>query len=168
MSQSKVIASIVKTDNFFKTDDGKDMYQYDFTFESDPTTYSAYSPSPAYLEKFQKGTSVTVTANPSKKMPNKIKIEAAGGATQSAPAAAGKSSGFKRSPDTNKSISLQTMFKISGEYFKDRQNASLEDVADGGIYLHQRYEAYLNGGQAPAPTAEKPSIPTDFLDRLPN
>ena len=167
MSQSKVIASIVKTDNFFKTDDGKDMYQYDFTFESDATTYSAYSPSPAYLEKFQKGTSVTVTANPSKKMPNKIKIEAAGGATQSAPAAAGKSSGFKRSPDTNRSIMAQTSLKAATDFFKDRPNSSLEDVANGMVYLLSKLEETLNGAQVQQ-TATKPSIPTDFLDRLPN
>jgi len=48
MSQTKVISSITKTENSFKTNDGKDMFQYDLVFESDSTTYSAYSPSPNY------------------------------------------------------------------------------------------------------------------------
>lgn len=71
-----------------------------------------------------------------------------------------------RSADTNKAISAQTMFKVSGDFFKDRPDASLEDVADGAVYLHQRYEAYLKGNAKPADSS-RPTIPTDFLNKLP-
>ena len=164
MSQTKVISSITKTENSFKTNDGKDMFQYDLVFESDSTTYSAYSPSPAYLEKFQKGTQVQITPNPSSKMPNKIKMEAVGGSAPAATAgkAAPRSGG--RSFDTNRSIMAQTCLKASTDFFKDRQNNSLEDVADGMEYLLSRLEGHLAGNVA---AKEKPAIPTDFLDKLP-
>ena len=165
MSNSKVISSIVKTDNFFKTNDGKDMYQYDLVFESDSKTYSAYSPSPTYLEKFQPGTTVQVTPNPSAKMPNKIKVEQSDGAPAAAPAS---KSGYspRKTVDTGRAIMLQTCLKASTDFFKDRQANSLEDVADGAEYLLSRLESHL---QADAPKAqEKPAIPTNFLDKLPN
>ena len=163
MSQTKVISSITKTENSFKTNDGKDMFQYDLVFESDSTTYSAYSPSPNYLEKFQKGTQVQTTPNPSSKMPNKIKMEAADGApaaTTSKPAA--RSGG--RSFDTNRAIMSQTCLKASVDFFKDRPNSSLEDVINGTEYLLVGLEGILSGDK---PETPKPAIPTDFLDKLP-
>ena len=163
MSQTKVISSITKTENSFKTNDGKDMFQYDLVFESDSTTYSSYSPSPNYLEKFQKGTQVQITPNPSSKMPNKIKMEAAGGAPAATTSKSAPRSGG-RSFDTNRSIMAQTCLKASTDFFKDRQNNSLEDVADGMEYLLSRLEGHLAGNVA---AKEKPAIPTDFLDKLP-
>jgi len=163
MSQTKVISSITKTENSFKTNDGKDMFQYDLVFESDSTTYSAYSPSPNYLEKFQKGTQVQITPNPSSKMPNKIKMEAADGAPAATTSKAAPRSGG-RSFDTNRSIMAQTCLKASTDFFKDRQNNSLEDVADGMEYLLSRLEGHLAGNVV---EKEKPAIPTDFLDKLP-
>lgn len=166
MSQTKVISSIVKTENSFKTNDGKDMFQYDLVFESDATTYSSYSPSPAYLDKFQKGTQVNITPNPSDKMPNKIKVEVAG-APAPAPFTASTTStprSSSRSFDTNRAIMAQTCLKASTDFFKERQNNSLEDVADGMEYLLSRLEGHLSGNVTPK---EKPAIPTEFLDKLP-
>ena len=60
----------------------------------------------------------------------------------------------------------QTCLKASTDFFKDRQNNSLEDVADGMEYLLSRLEGLLSG-ETPKPQ-EKPAIPTDFLDKLPN
>ncbi len=163
MSQTKVISSIIKTENSFKTNDGKDMFQYDLVFESDATTYSSYSPSPAYLDKFQKGTQVSITPNPSSKMPNKIKVEVAG-APAPAPFTASTPRSGGRSFDTNRSIMAQTCLKASTDFFKERQNNSLEDVADGMEYLLSRLEGHLSGNVTPK---EKPAIPTEFLDKLP-
>lgn len=163
MSQTKVIASIVKTENSFKTNDGKDMFQYDLIFESDATTYSSYSPSPAYLEKFQKGTQVNITPNPSSKMPNKIKVEVAG-EPAAAPFTASTPRSSGRGFDTNRAIMAQTCLKASTDFFKERQNNSLEDVADGMEYLLSRLEGHLSGNVTPK---EKPAIPTEFLDKLP-
>jgi len=163
MSQTKVISSIIKTENSFKTNDGKDMFQYDLVFESDATTYSSYSPSPAYLDKFQKGTQVSITPNPSSKMPNKIKVEVAGAPAPAAFTASTPRSGG-RSFDTNRSIMAQTCLKASTDFFKERQNNSLEDVADGMEYLLSRLEGHLSGNVTPK---EKPAIPTEFLDKLP-
>lgn len=77
MSTQKVIQNVTKTDNSFTTNDGKQMFQYQITFNGDSQTYDAYSPN----FKFGTGDTVEVEANPSQKMPNKIKITAVGGST---------------------------------------------------------------------------------------
>ena len=74
MSTQKVIQNVTKTDNSFTTKEGKLMFQYQITFQGDPQVYDAYSPN----FKFNTGDSVEVEANPSDKMPNKVKITAVG------------------------------------------------------------------------------------------
>jgi hypothetical protein len=59
----------------------------------------------------------------------------------------------------------QTCLKAAVDFFKDRQNSSLEDVSNGTRYLLAELESILDDSSA---TASKPAIPKDFLDRLPN
>ena len=74
MSTQKVIQNVTKTDNSFTTKDGKLMFQYQITFQGDSQVYDAWSPN----FKFNTGDSVLVEANPSDKMPNKVRIAAVG------------------------------------------------------------------------------------------
>lgn len=161
MSQAAVLQSVTKTDTEFKG-----MYRYDVKFENDQNTYIVWRSDDRAIT-FKAGDQVNFEVTDPQK--NKIKFLKSPGATQGAPAAAGKPTtggGFKRSADTNRSIMAQTSLKASTDFFKDRPNSSLEDVANGMVYLLGKLEEELTGTTTVAQT--KPSIPTDFLDRLPN
>ena len=159
MSQTAVLKSVTKTDTEFKG-----MFRYDVLFENNPTTYIVWR-SPDREISFKPGDNVNFEVTDAAK--GKIKFLKSPGATQSAPAAQGKTGGFKRSADTNRSIMAQTSLKAATDFFKDRPNSSLEDVANGTVYLLAKLEEILNG-TAPQAEQVKPAIPTDFLDRLPN
>jgi hypothetical protein len=160
MSQTAVLKSLVKTDNEYQG-----MYRHDISFENDPTTYIVWRSNDRPIS-FKPGDTVNFEVTDVSK--KKIKFLKSPAATQSNPATQNKPTGggFKRSADTNRSIMAQTCLKASTDFFKDRQNASLEDVADGTEYLLSRLEALLSGDAKPAPP--RPAIPTDFLDKLPN
>jgi len=148
MSQEKVISTITKTENSFKTNDGKDMFQYDIVFENDATTYSAYSPTTNYLEKFATGTSVSIEANPSKKMPNKIKMSAAGSGGYAPKSNYG--GGSKPAYGTNSSntiqsdINTQACFKRAAKLPSVRDSKT-ENVVNEAFKLKEDMDAFVTG-----------------------
>lgn len=157
MSQTAVLKSLVKTDNEFQG-----MYRHDINFENDSNTYIAWRSNDRPIS-FKPGDTVNFEVTDATK--KKIKFLKSPQANQSSKPSAPASSG-RRSVDTNRSIMAQTSLKAATDFFKDRPNASLEDVADGMEYLLARLEGHL---QADAPTAKpKPAIPTDFLEKLPS
>ena len=161
MSQTAVLENVTKTDNEYKG-----MYRYDVKFQGDANTYIVWRSDDRAIT-FKSGDSVNFeVTDPAKK---KIKFLKSPQATQSgAPATQSRpaNGGFKRSADTNRSIMAQTCLKASADFFKDRPNSSLEDVANGMVYLLGKLETELTG--ATTVQQPKPAIPTDFLDKLPN
>jgi hypothetical protein len=158
MSQTGVLKSLVKTDNEYNG-----LYRHDIQFENDPTTFIVWRSNDRPIS-FKPGDTVNYEVTDASK--KKIKFLKSPQATQSkAPASSGAKGGFTRSADTNRSIMAQTCLKASVDFFKDRPNSSLEDVSDGMEYLLARLEGLLSGNK---PAQARPSIPTDFLDKLPN
>lgn len=156
MSQTAVLKSLTKTDNEYQG-----MYRHDISFENDPTTYIVWRSNDRPIS-FKPGDTVNfeVTDVSKKKIKFLKSPQTATSATQNKP-----SGGFKRTPDTNRSIMSQTCLKASVDFFKDRPNSSLEDVVNGTAYLLEGLEGILSGNKQ---AAARPSIPTDFLDKLPN
>jgi len=156
MSQTAVLKSLVKTDNEYQG-----MYRHDIQFENDPTTYIVWRSNDRPIS-FKNGDTVNFEVTDQAK--KKIKFLKSPQANQPARSTSAPRAAGGRSFDTNRSIMAQTCLKASTDFFKDRQNNSLEDVADGMEYLLSRLEGLLAGN---TPQKEKPAIPKDFLDKLP-
>jgi hypothetical protein len=165
MSQTAVLESVNKTDQEFKG-----MSLYEIKFRDDQTPYITWR-SPEYPITFNPGDNVNfeVTGedkkDPAKK---KIKFLKSNASSSSAPRngyTPNKTSAPRRSADTNRAIMSQTCLKAAVDFFKDRQNSSLEDVSNGTRYLLAELESILDDSSA---STSKPAIPKDFLDRLPN
>lgn len=123
--------------------------------------------------KFSEGDTITFEVDTTKKSP-KMKGVRLGGSTSPTPSSNTQQSfppksngGFKRSPDTNRAIMAQTCLKAAVDFFRDRQNSSLEDVSNGTRYLLAELESILEDNSSTTQAA-KPAIPRDFLDKLPN
>jgi hypothetical protein len=162
MSQSAVLESVNKTDQEFKG-----MSLYEVKFQGDGTSYITWR-SPEYPITFQSGDNVNFeVTGEDKKDPSKKKIKFLKSNTSSSSNSytPKKTIGGKRSVDTNRAIMSQTCLKAAVDFFKDRQNASLEDVSNGTRYLLAELESILDDSSS---TTSKPAIPKDFLDRLPN
>ena len=158
MSQTAVLKSLVKTDNEYQG-----MYRHDINFEGDSNTYIVWRSEDRPIS-FKAGDTVNFEVTDATK--KKIKFLKSPQATQSSGTKAAPKASGGRSVDTNRSIMAQTCLKASTDFFKERQNSSLEDVADGMEYLLSRLEGLLQQG---APAAKpKTAIPTDFLNKLPN
>ena len=122
-------------------------------------------------KKFSEGDTITFEVDTTKKSPKMKGVRLGGEApstgtpqTSFPPKSNG---GFKRSPDTNRAIMAQTCLKAAVDFFKDRQNSSLEDVSNGTRYLLAELESILEDSSSTTQAA-KPAIPRDFLDKLPN
>lgn len=162
MSQSAVLESVNKTDQEFKG-----MSLFEVKFQNDQTSYFTWR-SEEYPITFNPGDNVNFeVTGEDKKDPSrkKIKFLKSTGNTTQAKTYTPRGSGQKRSVDTNRAIMAQTCLKAAIDFFKDRQNSSLEDVSNGTRYLLAELESILDDSSG---STNKPAIPKDFLDRLPN
>lgn len=158
MSNTAVLKSVTKTQNEYQG-----MFRHDVAFENDTNTYITWRSDDRPIS-FKPGDTVNYeVTDPTKKKIKFLKSPQASAGTKSTGTRAASGG---RSFDTNRSIMAQTCLKASTDFFKERPNASLEDVGDGMGYLLSRLESLLKEG-TPAPKA-KSAIPTDFLDKLPN
>lgn len=164
MSQTAVLESVNKTDQEFKG-----MSLYEVKFQGDQTSYITWR-SPDYPITFNSGDNVNFeVTGEDKKDPSKKKIKflksTGAGSNTSSNGHTPRSNVSKRSADTNRAIMAQTCLKGAIDFFKDRQNSSLEDVSNGTRYLLAELESILDDSSS---STSKPAIPKDFLDRLPN